>query len=656
MPPPKVLKYSQLTPEEQQEFDAQTPEQRQALQARMGVQLVDDRPQQFAPSVAASVRPSQPVPIDFGGMGEDVSKVLKALPRTAAGAMSGAAGMSLVPGVGQTPMGLGAGALMGAVSGAFGPEINTPEGVGANLMNLALPGAMARTAIPNNVIGNFIQNLLAFKAGENTDKALRTMWPGAQPDANQSKSISGAVADAFVPDQSQLAMSAGMSLVPPIFSRLLQSANTPEKKNLLGQFRNYFQDLDIPDAQRKAAIAEIDRRLNEHAIDRMAEGQQRMHAARVLNEPVLGPMQPQRPQPIVTPEVEGALPPSDLGTLLAQSLEKAKSAPAGQRPQFEQPRVPQTPEAAPAPEESLIQTYNRARKLFGMEPVPDSSAAPVAPQGEPQPAAAKSVPVVPETPAVPEVEPVYSGDTNAVLAKMRTDGPDQYVRGAFSSVSNMERLPNLLNAAEEAGLPEIRTVARGHFVDQLLNATESADPGKAMEKFREFGKQKFGEHTGADILNDVAGSNEAYLNMSKIYDSLEKSRTSDGPIKLFWKQNKSAATVGALGSMMILQKLTGTHVPIVQGMEAAGIAAGVAGGGYRLIEVQADKLGKLIGKKRSAMWDAILSGVEGAGRMTPSAMNAYLGELRRNASEVRIITKDEKKKLEKDPSMDEAFR
>lgn len=626
MPTPRVYKYSQLPPNVKANLDAMSPEERQAYATSKGVVIEDDsQPQQEfnPPSIAGAMKPSEPVPMDFGGIGQDIMSMARAVPRTAAGAMSGAVGMSRVPGIGQTPMGLGAGALMGAVSGAFGPEVNTPEGFAANLMNMALPGAQARAKLPNNVIGSFLNNLLAMKTGDATEKAVKTMWPGAQQPQES-------LGESLMPSKEQLGFSAIGAAVPPLWRRIIDGANTPQKMSMLQQFMQHFQDLDIPAAERAAAMQEIDRRLGANSQQRLAEGQVRMANARSANEPVLGPR--------VTPAQEAALPPSDvqvqggddLMKLLGDSVKQAEAAKAvGQKPQFQARPVAQPEPVDPNAGKTTGELVDSLKQSMGMTPPAEA----------------------------PVMQPEYTYNTNAVLKGMREKGPDAYLRGAVNNPTEMTRLPQILDAAEEAGMPEIRTVARGHLVDSLLNSASAENPREALAKFREFGRQKFGENTGADLLNDVAGSNEAYHNMNKLYEAVDKSQSSTGPLQLFFKKIKGPA--GAAGALFVVQKLTGTHLPVLEAAEAltgtAAAGSAIAGGAYRVMEIGADNIGSFLGRKRSSFWDAVLDGVEGAGRMTPAVMNAHLAELRRKAASTQIMNQQQLEEL-KSGELEDAFK
>lgn len=229
------------------------------------------------------------------------------------------------------------------------------------------------------------------------------------------------------------------------------------------------------------------------------------------------------------------------------------------------------------------------------------------------------------------------------VSEIKAKGVNDFLEAAISD-ANLKDLPTTLKHLDEA-FPEgeARQALRERVVEKVLGAVgETGEFGdlSIIQRLKSFGGQKFGDKTGAQVINDIFGGQDAMHHLNNLEDALSST------IEQQMQGNKE----GWLNHAKIF---INKHRPVIGGsLLPAGLATvyfggtpALAGTGGALtvkaISIGADELGKLLGRSRSKWSDMLRDLVQGTQRYSPAQINAFLSELRRKGTEERTQSPEE---------------
>jgi hypothetical protein len=216
---------------------------------------------------------------------------------------------------------------------------------------------------------------------------------------------------------------------------------------------------------------------------------------------------------------------------------------------------------------------------------------------------------------------------NDVIEAINARGVSSYIDKEIGG-KDLSNLPQLKGRLETI-LPENgKAILRERILSKIMSGVgESGAFGdlSPIQKLKTFGGMDVGGKKGAQVINDVFDSPEATHHLNNLYEAAERTIEQQLHPDPKWANSlkvlyKSLPSIGMGGAG--IPYLTFHFGPL-------GLAAGVAG----TIAVSADKIGALVGRKRSKWSDMILDLVEGSGKYTPAQINALLSELRKLGEE-----------------------
>jgi hypothetical protein len=190
----------------------------------------------------------------------------------------------------------------------------------------------------------------------------------------------------------------------------------------------------------------------------------------------------------------------------------------------------------------------------------------------------------------------------------------------------------------------IRGHVRNEVISQVftgINKSGTAEDLTNIQRFLNFGRKKFGDKSGASIVNEVFDNPDAYRKMQELSSALETSQAAEAagkvsPFRAWWDE-----TAGGTGRLAISAILPAAGSVIGANMGGHGIIGALAGAapktgtaGLKLVfKVSPEVVGRWI-SGRSKIPDILVDLVEGNTHKYPTAMIAQiLGQIRRSAEE-----------------------
>lgn len=269
-----------------------------------------------------------------------------------------------------------------------------------------------------------------------------------------------------------------------------------------------------------------------------------------------------------------------------------------------------------------------------------------APTPRPSPPAAP-IPTAgaPPTPAAPlaisDIDAMAARNPNATAFK-RLGGktPTEYIEETVSG-KNWGSIPEVIREMD-AAFPDgqFRNAVREKITEKVLSGVGEAGAFgdlSPLQRIQAFGKQKFGEKTGAQVINQIFDSPEAYRNLSDLQDIIDASgRGGDKPgwwnhAKVF--VNKFSPVIGgtAFGVTM--------YVPMLQNPAVA--TGGLALGTVKAFTLGSDALAEYLGKKNTKWADVLYDLATGGNRYSAQSVSNVISGLRRRAEDERDLSADE---------------
>lgn len=237
-------------------------------------------------------------------------------------------------------------------------------------------------------------------------------------------------------------------------------------------------------------------------------------------------------------------------------------------------------------------------------------------------------------------------DAMAVIGEMRRTGSRKFIDDLVSSKdwSDVPRKLDNLDAAFPDG--EHRTAIKEKITESIMSAVGTGnDPFgdlSPVQRIQAFGKQKFGNKTGVEVINKIFGSEHAYQNISDLQEIISaagKSTPGDTTkLRIFWNNARPVigATVGG-GALSGLVNGFTAYVPVLG-------AAGIAAGGYgtvKALTIGMDTAVDWLSRKGTKWADVLYDLATGGNRYSRQTVSNVISGLRRAAEEERDLSQEE---------------
>lgn len=280
--------------------------------------------------------------------------------------------------------------------------------------------------------------------------------------------------------------------------------------------------------------------------------------------------------------------------------------------------------------------------------------APLPPPASKPVAAAVDTPVALKDPpiTVSAIDEMAAKNPNATAFK-RLGGklPSDYIEETVSG-KEWGTLPDVMREMD-AAFPEgqFRDAVRQKITEKVLGGIGEAGAFgdlSPLQRIQAFGKQKFGEKTGAQVINQIFDSPEAYRNLSDLQEIIEisgRSATEKGAgqskarfILNNWRPVLAGS--GGLGAMQLT-----AYIPAAGTIGAAALggaaAYGASKGAVKAITLTAESIAEFLGKKNSKWADVLYDMATGGNRYSAQSISNVISGLRRRATEERDLTDEE---------------